>query len=128
MTIEIKTRVREEFVDITGDVQRLARAAGVEKGLALVYSPHTTAGITINESFDPDVQRDMIAHLNKMVPPGSSVHHAEGNSDAHIKTSLVGSSCTVPIIGGGLALGRWQGIYFCEFDGPRSRQVLVHIV
>lgn len=128
MTIKISTRVRDEFVDITGDVKKIVQDAGVEKGLAIVYCPHTTAGITVNESYDPDVQRDMIAHLGKMVPPSSNVYHGEGNSDAHIKASLMGTSCTIPIINGGLALGRWQGIYFCEFDGPRNRSVIVQLV
>lgn len=128
MTIKIKTNMREQFIDITQDVKRFVREANIEKGLVIVYSPHTTAGITINESYDPDVQRDMIIHLNKLVPSTANKFHAEGNSDAHIKTSLMGSSCTIPIIDSELVLGTWQGIYFCEFDGPRNRKVIIHIV
>lgn len=128
MTLSIKTHVRDEFVDVTSEVKRVVRESGVRDGMAVVYSPHTTAGITINESYDPDVQRDMLEHLRKMVPPSANKFHGEGNSDAHIKTSLMGPSCTIPIIDGELVLGTWQGIYFCEFDGPRNRKLIVQVV
>jgi len=132
----LSTTRREEFLDITAEVaallKDLVRESGLSEGAALVYSPHTTAGITINEGADPDVKRDMLAHLAHLVPlsgeAGSHFRHAEGNSDAHIKTSLMGPSQLVPVSGGRLQLGTWQKIYFCEFDGPRRRTVLVQFL
>jgi len=124
----VATTRREEFVDITASVSQALAESGLAEGAVLVYSPHTTAGVTINEGADPDVKRDMLAHLAALVPPdgGSSrFRHAEGNSDAHIKTSLMGPSQLVPVSGGRLQLGTWQKIYLCEFDGPRRRTVLV---
>jgi secondary thiamine-phosphate synthase enzyme len=121
----VSTTRREEFVDITGEVARLVAEAGLMEGAVLVYSPHTTAGITINEGADPDVRRDMVAHLARLVPQHPDFRHAEGNSDAHIKVSLMGPSQLVPVSGGRMALGTWQHIYLCEFDGPRRRTVLV---
>ena len=123
--LSLSTTRREEFVDITAEVAAILREFGLTEGAVLVYSPHTTAGITINEGADPDVKRDMLAHLAKLVPHDQGFRHAEGNSDAHIKTSLMGPSQLVPVTGGRLMLGTWQKIYLCEFDGPRQRTVLV---
>jgi secondary thiamine-phosphate synthase enzyme len=116
------------MIDITSRVRQLVQDAGVDQGLALVYVPHTTAGITINENADPDVVHDMLAQLDLMVPWKQPFYrHAEGNSAAHVKASMMGSSVTVIVHDGRLVLGRWQGIWFCEFDGPRTRQVHVHL-
>ena len=123
--LSLSTTRREEFVDITAEVAAILREFGLSEGAVLVYSPHTTAGITINEGADPDVKRDMLAHLAKLVPHDQGFRHAEGNSDAHIKTSLMGPMQLVPVTGGRLMLGTWQKIYLCEFDGPRQRTVLV---
>jgi secondary thiamine-phosphate synthase enzyme len=123
--LTLSTTRREDLVDITAEVARAVSDAGLAEGAALVYSPHTTAGITINEGADPDVRRDILAHLAQLVPNRADFRHAEGNSDAHIKTSLMGPSQLVPVTGGRLQLGTWQKIYFCEFDGPRKRTVLV---
>ena len=125
---QVSTSRREEFVDITKEVGRLVAENGLGEGAVLVYSPHTTAGITINEGADPDVKRDMVAHLARLVPVHPDFRHAEGNSDAHIKTSLMGPSQLVPVSGGRLELGTWQHIYLCEFDGPRRRTVLVQLL
>ncbi|OIO05871.1 MAG: secondary thiamine-phosphate synthase [Desulfovibrionaceae bacterium CG1_02_65_16] len=124
----ITTTQREEFADITAQVAQALAASGLCEGCVLVYSPHTTAGVTINEGADPDVKRDMLAHLAELAPRAggrAGFRHAEGNSDAHIKTSLMGPSQLVPVSGGRLVLGTWQRIYLCEFDGPRQRTVLV---
>jgi len=121
----VATKRREEFVDITPQVGQALRESGLTEGALLVYSPHTTAGVTINEGADPDVKRDMLAHLATLVPEHAGFRHAEGNSDAHIKTSLMGPSQLIPVTNGALALGTWQKIYLCEFDGPRRRTVLV---
>lgn len=128
-TFGVKTTRRSEFVEVTAEVRRAVRAAGLKDGLAVVYCPHTTAAITIQENADPDVVHDMLLWLNQHVPkdvPG--FRHAEGNSDSHLKSSLVGSSATVIVNDGELVLGTWQGVYFCEFDGPRSRNVHVQTV
>ncbi len=121
----IATRRRAEFVDISGEVSDAARACGVVEGSVLVFVPHTTAGVTINEHADPDVARDIIDTLERMVPWHGPYAHGEGNAAAHVKASLVGSSVTVPVRKGTLALGTWQGIFLAEFDGPRSRTVVV---
>ncbi len=126
--LSVSTRKRVEFVDITAEVERTVRESGVASGTCVVYVPHTTAAITINENADPDVRRDIIAQLERIVPRQGDYHHMEGNADAHIKASLVGFSATLLIEQGAIVLGTWQGIYFCEFDGPRSRQVYVKIV
>ncbi len=126
-TIEIRTRAREEIVDLTAEVGRIAAASGVADGLCVVFVPHTTAAVTINENADPDVKSDILMALRKAVPDSLSYEHAEGNSPAHVKSSLVGSSVTVIVAGGKLQLGTWQGICFCEFDGPRARQAWVHV-
>ncbi|HUW31311.1 MAG TPA: secondary thiamine-phosphate synthase enzyme YjbQ [Planctomycetota bacterium] len=121
----VKTHSRVELVDITDRVRSELRRSTVRDGACLVFVPHTTAGVTINENADPDVVRDIIAHLEKLVPANGNYRHSEGNSDAHIKASLMGFSLLVPVEAGQLALGRWQGIYLCEFDGPRTRKVYV---
>ena len=117
----------EGFIDITGQVRKIVAAGNVQNGLCQIFVPHTTAGVTINENADPDVVTDMLAALGKMVPE-LHYRHSEGNSPAHVKSSLVGCSITVPISEGRLCLGTWQGIYFCEFDGPRTRKVWVNLV
>ncbi len=122
------TRGKADFVDITGLVADIVGESDVDEGIAHVFVPHTTAGVTINENADPDVVRDMKVALDRIVPDRGDFSHAEGNSPAHVKASLMGSSVTVPISGGRLALGTWQGIYLCEFDGPRTRRVRVAIV
>ncbi|GAB4274690.1 MAG: secondary thiamine-phosphate synthase enzyme YjbQ [Deferrisomatales bacterium] len=125
-TFQVKTPARECLVDITGSVGAAIAESSVREGLCTVYVPHTTAGVTINENADPDVSRDIIAFLSEAVPRNWPYRHVEGNSDAHIKASLVGSSVQVPVSRGRPALGTWQGIYFAEFDGPRTRRV--HVV
>jgi secondary thiamine-phosphate synthase enzyme len=128
MRLDLRTSRREEFVDITGRVAEAVAASGMASGAALVFCPHTTAAVTINENADPDVLTDLARGLADVAPRVSGWRHAEGNSDAHLKSSLVGASLTVPIEGGRLMLGTWQGIYFCEFDGPRSRHFTVAVI
>jgi len=123
--IKLKTNRRSEMVDITSRVQSAIDEAGVNEGICVVYVPHTTAGITINENADPSVASDMQSVLSRLVPAGAGYSHLEGNADSHIKASLMGSSVNVLIEKGRLQLGTWQGIFFCEFDGPRSRRVWV---
>ncbi len=125
--IEIPTGSRTQFLDISRNVEAELEITGIQNGTCSVYMPHTTAGLTINENADPDVARDILTGLARLVPATGDYRHAEGNSDAHIKASLVGFSVMVPVIDGRLALGTWQAIYFCEFDGPRRRSVLVGI-
>lgn len=115
------------MVDITREVREAVRASGVADGIATVYCPHTTAAITINENADPDVQRDITAFLKRLIPPSAEFRHAEGNSDSHIKTILTGPSTQVIVSEGRLMLGTWQGLYLCEFDGPRHREVWVFV-
>ncbi len=124
-SFSVQTGSRTSLVDITGEVQKAATELGVEDGAVVVYVPHTTAAVTINESADPDVARDIDDALSTLVPASGSYRHDEGNSDGHVKSSLVGCSETVLIEGGRLVLGTWQGIFFCEFDGPRTRRVIV---
>ena len=124
-SFSVRTSKRTEFIDITSEVQGAVSAIGVEEGVCTVFVPHTTAGVTVNENADPSVTRDILKELNKIVPFEDGYTHGEGNSAAHIKSSLVGCSATILVRGGRLALGTWQGIYFCEFDGPRSRQIWV---
>ena len=127
-TISIKTSRRNEMVDITSRVSEFVTASGIQQGLAVIYVPHTTAGITINENADPSVVHDILLTLDQLVPPDHpGYRHSEGNSDAHVKASLVGPSVTVIIENGVLHLGNWQGIYFCEFDGPRNRRLMIQI-
>jgi secondary thiamine-phosphate synthase enzyme len=128
MVLTVKTRAQTELVDITAEVGRLVAKSGVQQGLCLVYVPHTTAGVTINESADPSVRADLLMVLNQMVPWQADYRHREGNSPAHVKSSLVGASQTVAIENGALVLGTWQGIFFCEFDGPRQRSVHLRIL
>jgi secondary thiamine-phosphate synthase enzyme len=126
---EVRTTRRTEFVEITAEVKKVVKEAGLKSGMCVVYCPHTTAAITIQENADPDVVRDMLLWLNEHIPkevPG--FRHAEGNSDSHIKSSLFGSSATVIVENGEVVLGTWQGIYFCEFDGPRTRTVMVQTI
>lgn len=127
-TIRVNTQNRDQFVEITGQVQQVVRESGIARGRAIVYIPHTTAGLTINENADPDVQQDMIHQLDQMVPWRQPFYkHTEGNSASHVKASMMGSSLTVLVEDGQLVLGRWQGIYLCEFDGPRTREVHIAI-
>ncbi len=126
--LELKTTRRTQLVDITGEVTKLVADSGVRHGVCHLYVPHTTAGLAINESDDPDVARDIEAALDRLVPKAASYQHREGNADSHIKSTLTGVSATIPIEDGRFTLGRWQGIFFCEFDGPRNRQVRVKIV
>ncbi len=118
---------RENFYSITSQVNEVIKDSGVTDGICVVYCPHTTAGITINENADPDVVKDMLLGFDKAFPDRSEFRHAEGNSSAHLKASCVGSSVTVIIENGRLVLGTWQGIYFCEFDGPRKRKFYVKV-
>ncbi len=128
ITIDVRTRTRTEFVDITSQVREAVRQAGVRDGFCLLYVPHTTAAITINEGADPSVQKDILEVLNRTVPRTGTYAHVEGNADAHIKSSLIGVSRMLLIQGGSIVLGTWQAIFFCEFDGPRHRRVLLKIV
>ena len=126
MTLQVKTRSRTEMVDITSMVQKELSNKDMNDGVCVVYVPHTTAGITINEGADPAVCQDIMAKLNEMVPRDAGYRHMEGNSDSHIKASLMGSSVSVFLEKGRLVLGTWQKVYFCEFDGPRTRKVYIH--
>ena len=127
--INVQSFRRSEMLDITSAVQEKVSVSGVKSGFAVLFVPHTTAGITINEGHDPDVASDMLEKLSRLVPQKEAFHrHFEGNSDAHVKASLVGSSVTVPIENSSLALGAWQKIFLCEFDGPRKRKVIVKAV
>lgn len=128
MEYAVKTSRADEMIDITGIVRQEVKKSGVRDGLAVVFVPHTTAGITINENADPDVVYDMLSVLRQVSPESGRYRHAEGNSHAHVKASMMGSSCTVIIENGELKLGTWQGVYFCEFDGPRSRKVYIKIM
>ena len=127
-TIDLKTRERTQLVDITAEVERAVSHSGVKEGTVRIFTPHTTAGLTINENADPTVVEDMLMELNKIVPINDGYRHLEGNSAAHIKSSLFGVSLSVFITGGRLLLGTWQSLYFCEFDGPRQRKVLVKVI
>ncbi len=126
--LQIRTQKRTAYEDITQEVQQRVTASGVTNGLALIASLHTTAGVTVNENADPDVMQDLLATLDRLVPRTGPYRHSEGNSDAHVKATLVGLSVTVPIENARLVLGTWQGIYLCDFDGPRQRRVAVQIV
>lgn len=128
MEFTIKTNKADELINITHLVRQEVRRSGVKEGVAVVFIPHTTAGITINENADPDVVFDMLSVLRRVSPESGGYRHAEGNSHAHVKASMMGSSCTVIIENGDLLLGTWQGIYFCEFDGPRTRKVYIRVM
>lgn len=119
---------QNNWTDITSRAREALRESGIQDGICVVYCPHTTAGITINENADPDVVRDLILALEKTYPDRAEFRHAEGNSAAHLKASTIGSSATIPVRGGKLLLGTWQGVYFCEFDGPRARRFSVQIL
>ena len=127
-TIEVRTDAGDSLVDITGRIEEAVSESRVDAGLCVIYVPHTTAGVTINENADPSVRRDLLLALARAVPDSLPFTHAEGNSPAHVKASLVGSSATVFIEDGRLRLGTWQGIFLCEFDGPRQRRVWVKII
>ena len=127
-TIKLRTSRRTELKNVTSEVEKLVRDSGCKSGVCHLYVPHTTAGVIVNEGYDPDVARDMEGAFDRLVPDSPLFKHSEGNSDSHIKTALVGSSETVWIESGHLALGRWQRIFFAEFDGPRSRELRIKIV
>ncbi len=127
--IKVRSREREQLVEFTDEVRRRLTASGARAGVCVLYVQHTTAGLTINENADPDVARDMLMHLRALIPQhGAGFRHAEQNSDAHIKATLVGTSLTIPFHEGQLLLGRWQGIFLCEFDGARERQVIMQVI
>ncbi|MGD8703791.1 MAG: secondary thiamine-phosphate synthase enzyme YjbQ [Desulfosarcina sp.] len=128
MRLSVKTRSQTEMIDVTRLVQQQVTESGMEDGLCLVFVPHTTAAVTINESADPAVSRDILMVLNQIVPWKAAYRHREGNSPAHLKTSIMGSSETIAVEAGRLVLGTWQGIFFCEFDGPRSRKLDVRLI
>ncbi len=129
VTLDVPTRERCALLDVTRPVQQLVGQAQVVSGTVICYVPHTTAGITIQENADPDVVHDILWKLERLVPKDEAAYrHAEGNTDSHIKASMMGSSATVLVADGRLVLGTWQGIYFCEFDGPRTRKMIVKIV
>ncbi len=125
---DVQTGSKEVFVDITRQVEEEVRKSNIKSGICVVYVPHTTAAVTINENADPTVRQDILMTLRKAVPDSLPYAHAEGNSPAHVKSSLVGASITIPIEDGRLVLGTWQGVFFCEFDGPRRRQVYVKLL
>jgi len=126
--IAVQTNTQTQMIDITAQIQKVVRESGISEGLCCVFIPHTTAGVTINENADPSVKHDIIMELNKVIPLNDHYHHLEGNSAAHIKASIIGSSVNIPVENNNLLLGTWQGICFCEFDGPRLRNVYVKIV
>jgi secondary thiamine-phosphate synthase enzyme len=126
--VRISTSKRSELIDVTSRVRSAVAASGADAGICIVYVPHTTAGVTINEGADPAVRRDIVMELDKLVPLEDGYAHLEGNSAAHIKATLTGPSVTLPVAGGQLLLGTWQSVYFCEFDGPRSRRLLISVV
>lgn len=128
-TLDVRTSARGEMLDVTDRLAKLVRSNHVLDGMLIAYVPHTTAAVTINENADPDVRHDVLKKLDALIPKDESYYlHVEGNSDSHVKTSLVGNSVTVLVERGRLVLGRWQGVYFCEFDGPREREMMVKIV
>lgn len=126
--IEISSSSKEEMIDITSKVKKIVEEEGIQNGICLIYTPHTTAGIIINENADPDVKRDILTMLKKIVPENLPYSHSEGNAPAHIKSAMIGNSRIIPLNKGSLSLGTWEGIFFCEFDGPRRRKVYVEII
>lgn len=126
--LDVRSSSGTEFVDITELVQGCVRQSRVQQGLCSVYVPHTTAGVTVNENYDPSVKTDILTELDRLVPLQHNYRHVEGNSAAHIKASLMGCSVTLPVAGGSLGLGTWQGVFLAEFDGPREREVIVTIL
>ena len=127
-TCTIKSKSREAFIDVTSRIQEIVEASGIRSGLCILHVPHTTAAITVNEGADPSVQSDILAYLADRVPHQGSYRHMEGNSDAHIKSTLVGVSQVLPVENGKVVLGTWQSIFFCEFDGPRTRRLHVQLL
>ena len=128
MILSVKTRERTQLIDITSDINKIIQKSGTDQGLCMIFVPHTTAAVTINESADPSVKSDILMILNQIIPWEANYRDLEGNSPAHIKSTLVGSSELIAIENRRLVLGTWQGIFFCEFDGPRTRKVDVRIV
>jgi len=128
MDLNLATKERCQLVDISADVRRAVRASGVRDGLCLVWCPHTTAGVTVNENADPDVPADLLMGLDRVVDARWPFRHGEGNSDAHLKSTLVGCSATIAVRGGEVRLGTWQAVWFCEFDGPRTRRIEVTVI
>ena len=126
-TLRVSSRQREEMIDVTDAVRGAVKAAGVEDGVCLVFVPHTTCAVTVNEGWDPDVQADALKLVRQLVPREAEFAHSEGNSDAHIKSMFVGASALLPVAGGELRLGRWQAVFLCEFDGPRDRELWVTV-
>jgi len=127
-SVEISTKRRTEFIDVTDMLRKIVSDSGVKDGICLVYTPHTTCGITINEHADPDVVKDIAAQLEKIAPQNAAYSHVEGNSDAHIKASIIGSSESIIISNSKLILGTWQGVFLCEFDGPRKRTLYIKLL
>ena len=127
-SFKVKTNSRSDFIDITSQVQNVLSSSRINSGICQVYIPHTTAGVTINENADPNVKSDIIQSLEKTIPWHENYRHIEGNSAAHIKASMMGFSASIPVENGNLVLGTWQCIYFCEFDGPRTRNVIVTMI
>jgi len=125
--IQVKSGKRNELIDVTAQVEQAVSKSNAKEGICVVYCPHTTAAVTINENADLSVKSDIISALNKLVPEGAGYSHAEGNSDSHIKASLMGNSRTIIVQDGKLLLGQWEGIFFCEFDGPRTRRLLIKL-
>lgn len=126
--INVKSRQRNEMIDITAAVQQEITEAGMLQGVCFIHVPHTTAGITINEGADPSVRVDLLSTLSRLVPQDPHYRHAEGNSDAHVKSTLVGASLSLPVEEGALVLGTWQALFFCDFDGPRHRRVTLKLI
>ncbi|RPH92991.1 MAG: YjbQ family protein [Calditrichaeota bacterium] len=126
--IKLQSTHKVQFINIDHEIHQAVRASGVVDGICVIFVPHTTAGVTINENADPDVVRDMVMELNKIVPFSDGYHHSEGNSAAHIKSSIISCSLSLIIEGGQPLFGTWQSVYFCEFDGPRTRSLLIKIV
>ncbi|MFC1858313.1 secondary thiamine-phosphate synthase enzyme YjbQ [Thermodesulfobacteriota bacterium] len=124
----VKSRLKTELIDITAEIQQHVRSSGIDTGFCMLYVPHTTAAVTINESADPSVRADILTILNKIIPWEAGYKHLEGNSAAHIKTTLVGASELIAVENGRLVLGTWQGIFFCEFDGPRTRKIHIRFI
>ena len=128
MKLTVTSRQKTEFIEITAEIQRLVEKNGIQQGICMLFVPHTTAGITINENADPTVKSDILGVLNKIIPWKADYRHMEGNSPAHIKASLMGASEQIAVENNRLILGTWQGIFFCEFDGPRTRSVHIHFI
>jgi secondary thiamine-phosphate synthase enzyme len=128
MKLTVTSHQKTEFIEITADTQRLVEKSGVQNGICMLFVPHTTAAITINENADPTVKSDILGVLNHVIPWEADYRHMEGNSPAHIKASLMGASELIAVENGRLVLGTWQGIFFCEFDGPRTRNVHIHLI